>query len=212
MEMKVVRRAPRTVQRRTQPWRTLPRRQQPIIEQPLLAESLSSSRSEQKVSGSTGSGWSYGKVCPPRSTVRRTMAATNAVGTLRAPLAELWARRRGAQPSCRSAAAPAGYRPCQWRRRASGGRIHSMATLPALRRVAGLRSVLPEQPSQASPPRVRSNPSLERRPREAGRLGPATAKACIFSVAGPRRPASRVGSARTLGSTNDRTGELCATS
>ena len=78
------------------------------------------------------------------------------------------ALRRPAKPG--SVAAPAEYRPCYWRPHASGGRIHGMrASAPQLQRLHV------EQPSQwqvrgrlaagAVPP----NPSLERRPHEAGR-------------------------------------------
>ena len=85
-------------------------------------------------------------------------------------LAEARARRQGAPPAAGSAAAPAGYRPCQWRRRAAGGRIGCMATFPALKRATQLSSAVLDRPKRASAPRVRSNPSLKRRPSTAGRL------------------------------------------
>ena len=56
------------------------------------------------------------------------------------------------------------YRPCQWRRHASGGRIRDMPMFLALRRVIPVWSAVHGRPCLGSPPRVRPNPSLERRP------------------------------------------------
>jgi hypothetical protein len=94
-----------------------------------------------------------------------------------------WSRARRFAPGQEAAEATAEYRPCWLRRLPSAAR--GLAKVGRARLAAA---------------RLRPNPSLERRPTEAGHLGPATAKACILSVAGPRRPASSVASARTLGS------------
>ena len=63
-----------------------------------------------------------------------------------------------------------------------------MEAFPALRRAARAGSWLQGCPSEAPAPRVRSNPSLERRPSEAGRLGPGGVRLRNIVAARPKPP------------------------
>jgi hypothetical protein len=95
-----------------------------------------------------------------------------------------WAgEAQSATPSRGSVAAPAEYRPRHVRSLASASRIRGM---PAKRRARTVTWSVAAT-SRATPtlrPRAPSNPSLESRPREAGRLGPAAGSQAHFPLPG----------------------------